>query len=216
MSIAIYVLEESIADFAGAVITVAPDGSGVCFDGPHIHESSDAESSRIAAHQKPVLILGDDAPSFEGALHEIRRILREIAIPIVSTKPIENSDGIEIRSFMVYKDPKVGILVPKILSGLRLGPAGAIRCEQGAHLVLKRLSYLFCPLDGTPLTYDFSVQVYDTFLKRKFRVSEVRVEEPGARKTCDTHPDLRFPNAFSRCPRCAADLKPLARKGKGR
>ena len=43
MSISIYVLENSIVDFAGSVIAVGGDGAGIYFDAPHLHVSADKE-----------------------------------------------------------------------------------------------------------------------------------------------------------------------------
>ena len=43
VSISIYVLENSIVDFAGSVIAVGGDGAGIYFDAPHLHVSADKE-----------------------------------------------------------------------------------------------------------------------------------------------------------------------------
>lgn len=212
MSLAIYVLERSIIDFAGTVLAVSPDGSGITFDAPHIHPNMDPEVEMGRQREKRVFLLGGTG-EFAETLAEIRAILASIGVPIVSARPIVNSDGILVHRHIVYDDERIDILVPKVLAGITVDEARSLRCGRGTHVASGSLAYEHCPIDGTPFIPAPGNEVLGAILGPKARISEVRVEEPGARKTCHAHPDRRYPNAFIRCPACAEPL--MLARGQG-
>ncbi len=211
MTIAIHVLKNSLSDFAGSIVAVGRNGAAITFDAPHLHSSQDARESRRRERAKRVFIVGTNEPHFAKTLNTVRKILTKISVPMLSIHPYTNSDGIEIRQFLVKHEDQVSVLVPKIFSGIGLDSPDALRCAERSHLVLASLAYTFCPIDGTALTPGGAAGIFATFFKEKHRISEIRVEGAEARKTCPDHRKQRFPNVFSRCPQCGSELQ-LAKK----
>lgn len=191
------------------MLAVAQDGSGITFDAPHIHPNMDPRDGLVRQAEKRVFLLGGEG-EFVDTLAEIKGILAGIGVPIVSARAIVNSDGIPVHRYIVYDDDRIDILVPKVLAGITLDESRSLRCARGTHVASGSLAYEFCPIDGTPFATAPGNEVLSAILGPKARISEVRVEEAGARKTCHVHADRRYPNAFIRCPVCAEPLQ-LAR-----
>ena len=206
MAIAIYLLESSIVDFAGSVIAVEPGGTGMYFDAPHLHDSSDKDESLRREQGKRVFLLGGSDPAYVAALRAIRKTLKRIAVPMVSANPIKNSDGIDVRQLIVYRTDKADLLVPKLFAALPLGSAASSRCRAGTHVALSGLDYQHCPIDGLPLSPSTPGAILPSLLKEKRPISEIRVEEPAARKSCAAHRHRHYPNCFIFCPECGARL----------
>jgi len=215
MTIAIHVLKNSLSDFAGSIVAVGRNGAAITFDAPHLHTSHDAGESRRRERTKRVFIVGTEEPHFARTLNTVRKILTKISVPMLSIHPYTNSDGIEIRQYLVKQEDQVKVLVPKVFSGVGLDSPDALRCAERSHLVLASLNYTFCPIDGTTLSPGGAAGIFATFFKEKHRISEIRVEGPEARKSCPDHRERRFPNVYSRCPLCAAKLR-LARRRKAK